>query len=177
MLGKSTRKQKGSPVPPSSKRQKLDEDTPDGTASPPPRKTADIMQSLDLGPMPKPFKNPDYSAPRAVKKLKQIMALEKALDRPVDFPTYWNIEAPPSFTPAKKYCDITGLEIQSPVSVITIAMSTSLYEHCSRNTSRCRVESAAEAAERQKQEEAERDVEVNAAATTNRAKQEDGSCQ
>ncbi|KAI8917632.1 YL1 nuclear protein C-terminal domain-containing protein [Powellomyces hirtus] len=109
-MGKSTRKPKGSPVPPSSKRQKLDEDTPDGTASPPPRKTADIMQSLDLGPMLKPFKNPDYSAPRAVKKLKQIMALEKALDRPLDFPTYWNIEAPPSFTPAKKYCDITGLE-------------------------------------------------------------------
>ncbi|KAJ3158168.1 chromatin-remodeling complex subunit ies6 [Geranomyces michiganensis] len=79
-------------------------------ASSSPPRTIDVVQSLDARSLPKPFKNLSYSTPKAAKKLKQIAAIEKALELPVDFPTYWNIEAPPSFKPAKKYCDITGLE-------------------------------------------------------------------
>ncbi|KAJ3021192.1 chromatin-remodeling complex subunit ies6 [Thoreauomyces humboldtii] len=78
--------------------------TPSGVAK------ADVIAELSLVTASKPFKNPAYNAPKAVKKLKQIAALEKGLDVPPDFPTYWNIEAMPSFRPQKKYCDITGLE-------------------------------------------------------------------
>ncbi|KAJ3161013.1 chromatin-remodeling complex subunit ies6 [Geranomyces variabilis] len=111
---KATRSRSGAGAP-AAKRAKLDAsaaDTPKETsASSSPLRTIDVVLSLDSRALPKPFKNSSsYSAPKAVKKLKQIAAIEKALDLPVDFPTYWNIEAPPSFKPAKKYCDITGLE-------------------------------------------------------------------
>jgi INO80 complex subunit C len=43
-------------------------------------------------------------------QLKKIIEGE-AYDRlPIDVPTYTAIEAPPSLLPAKKYCDLTGLE-------------------------------------------------------------------
>ncbi|CAL1537661.1 unnamed protein product [Lymnaea stagnalis] len=47
---------------------------------------------------------------RVWKNLKQIVAAERALPwRPNDV-TYGSIDAPPSFRPAKKYSDISGLE-------------------------------------------------------------------
>ncbi|KAJ1668298.1 Co-chaperone [Coemansia sp. RSA 1813] len=60
----------------------------------------------------KPFKNPAYKSTRRWKNLKQVIAQEQqsgASELPVDFPVYWNIDAPPSLKPQKKYCDITGL--------------------------------------------------------------------
>lgn len=52
------------------------------------------------------------SAPRPQrwKHLKQILQAEEFHTLPASEPTYVNIEAPPSMYPAKKYCDVTGLE-------------------------------------------------------------------
>ncbi|XP_046846236.1 INO80 complex subunit C-like [Xenia sp. Carnegie-2017] len=50
------------------------------------------------------------SKKRLWKNLKQIISQERALPWRQDDPTYSSIEAPPSFKPAKKYCDITGLQ-------------------------------------------------------------------
>ncbi|CAH1788432.1 unnamed protein product [Owenia fusiformis] len=47
---------------------------------------------------------------RVWKNLKQIVAADRALPWGTDDPTYYSIEAPPSFKPAKKYSDLTGLE-------------------------------------------------------------------
>ncbi|KAG0300639.1 INO80 complex subunit C [Dissophora globulifera] len=58
----------------------------------------------------KPFKRPGWSASKKTRNLKQIIAAEKSKDWKISTPTYWNIEALPSMTPQKKYCDITGLE-------------------------------------------------------------------
>mmetsp|Transcript_15989 Transcript_15989/g.54529 ORF Transcript_15989/g.54529 Transcript_15989/m.54529 type:complete len:141 (-) Transcript_15989:2032-2454(-) len=44
------------------------------------------------------------------RRLKQLLQAERYEERPVAEPTYVNIEAPPSTYPAKKYCDITGLQ-------------------------------------------------------------------
>ncbi|KAI9505082.1 Co-chaperone [Coemansia spiralis] len=60
----------------------------------------------------KPFKNSAYKSNRRWKNLKQIVAQEQQAGGAVlsvDFPTHWNIDAPPSLRPQKKYCDITGL--------------------------------------------------------------------
>lgn len=58
----------------------------------------------------KPFKNPNYKSHQSRwKNLKQVVAQEQTQDWPVEFPTYWNIEAAPSLKPQKKYCDVTGL--------------------------------------------------------------------
>lgn len=46
---------------------------------------------------------------RTWKNLKQILALERALPWKPDDPNYFNIDAPPSLLPAKKYSDISGL--------------------------------------------------------------------
>ncbi|XP_069111059.1 INO80 complex subunit C-like [Argopecten irradians] len=46
---------------------------------------------------------------RVWKNLKQIVAAEKLLPWKPDDVTYGSIEAPPSFKPAKKYSDISGL--------------------------------------------------------------------
>ncbi|KAF6029821.1 INO80C [Bugula neritina] len=64
------------------------------------------------------FKNPNFvhsmklaatSKRRLWKNLKQIQAAEKALPwKPTDV-TYSSLDAPPSFYPAKKYSDISGL--------------------------------------------------------------------
>lgn len=43
------------------------------------------------------------------KNLKQIMTLERGLPWKQDDPTYSSVEAPPSFKPAKKYADLSGL--------------------------------------------------------------------
>ncbi|KAF9101948.1 chromatin-remodeling complex subunit ies6 [Mortierella sp. GBA35] len=58
----------------------------------------------------KPFKRPGWHASKKTKNLKQIITVEKAKEWKTSTPTYWNIEALPSMTPQKKYCDITGLE-------------------------------------------------------------------
>ncbi|XP_039554648.1 INO80 complex subunit C isoform X2 [Passer montanus] len=46
---------------------------------------------------------------RTWKNLKQILASERALPWQLNDPSYFNIDAPPSFKPAKKYSDISGL--------------------------------------------------------------------
>ncbi|KAJ1724525.1 chromatin-remodeling complex subunit ies6 [Coemansia erecta] len=64
----------------------------------------------DLFSVARPFKNQEYKSNRRWKNLKQIIAQEEqGSEWPVDFPTYWNIDAPPSLVPQKKYCDLTGL--------------------------------------------------------------------
>ncbi|KAF7247878.1 INO80 complex subunit C [Varanus komodoensis] len=46
---------------------------------------------------------------RTWKNLKQILASERALPWQLNDPSYFSIDAPPSFKPAKKYSDISGL--------------------------------------------------------------------
>ncbi|KAJ7344440.1 hypothetical protein JRQ81_000390 [Phrynocephalus forsythii] len=46
---------------------------------------------------------------RTWKNLKQILASERTLPWQVNDPNYFSIDAPPSFKPAKKYSDISGL--------------------------------------------------------------------
>ncbi|KAJ1733519.1 Co-chaperone [Coemansia biformis] len=70
-------------------------------------KTAGITNLFGVA---KPFKNSEYKSGRRWRNLKQVVAQEQASsDWPVDFPTYWAADAPPSLVPQKKYCDITGL--------------------------------------------------------------------
>ena len=60
-----------------------------------------------------PFKRStvkDTSKRRPWKALKKIIEGEAYERLPIDVPTYTGIEAPPSLLPAKKYCDLTGLE-------------------------------------------------------------------
>lgn len=63
------------------------------------------------------FKNPNFKHSNIVgvkkkswKTLKQILAAEQSLTWPEDAVTYSSLEAPPSFRPAKKYSDISGIE-------------------------------------------------------------------
>ncbi|XP_061771698.1 INO80 complex subunit C isoform X2 [Nerophis ophidion] len=53
---------------------------------------------------------------RTWKNLKQILALERTLPWKLNDPNYFNIDAPPSLKPAKKYSDISGLPRSSPTS-------------------------------------------------------------
>ncbi|XP_067094542.1 INO80 complex subunit C [Osmerus mordax] len=46
---------------------------------------------------------------RTWKNLKQILAVERTLPWNMNDPNYYSIDAPPSFKPAKKYSDISGL--------------------------------------------------------------------
>ncbi|XP_044742683.1 INO80 complex subunit C isoform X2 [Chrysoperla carnea] len=46
---------------------------------------------------------------KAWRSLKQIITMERALNWPENFVHYSSINAPPSFRPAKKYSDISGL--------------------------------------------------------------------
>ncbi|XP_050526416.1 INO80 complex subunit C [Daktulosphaira vitifoliae] len=62
------------------------------------------------------FKNPDFDSNKTVngkkkmwRSLKQIIAQERNLPWPDDTINYSCISAPPSFKPAKKYSDISGL--------------------------------------------------------------------
>ncbi|XP_078275127.1 INO80 complex subunit C isoform X3 [Rhinoraja longicauda] len=54
---------------------------------------------------------------RVWKNLKQILATERMLPWKLNDPNYCNIDALPSFKPAKKYSDISGLPIVSPVAL------------------------------------------------------------
>jgi len=63
------------------------------------------------------FKNPNFKHLNIVgnkkkpwKTLKQILSAEQSLTWPEDAITYSSLEAPPSFRPAKKYSDISGIE-------------------------------------------------------------------
>jgi hypothetical protein len=68
-----------------------------------------------------PFKNPEFKHSNQLlvggqikrkpwRTLKQILAVEQSLTWPQEAITYSSLEAPPSFRPAKKYSDISGLE-------------------------------------------------------------------
>lgn len=46
---------------------------------------------------------------RAWKSLKQIISSERSLPWPEDYVHYSNINAPPSFRPAEKFSDLSGL--------------------------------------------------------------------
>ncbi|KAF6088135.1 INO80 complex subunit C [Phyllostomus discolor] len=86
---------------------------------------------FSTGPMektskPLPFKDPNFvhsghggavagKKNRTWKNLKQILASERALPWQLNDPNYFSIDAPPSFKPAKKYSDVSGLL----VSIIT----------------------------------------------------------
>ncbi|XP_063054229.1 INO80 complex subunit C [Engraulis encrasicolus] len=76
--------------------------------------------STEPTPKPPPFKDPNFihsgiggaaagKKNRSWKNLKQIIAAERALPWKIDHPNYYNIDAPPSLKPAKKYSDISGL--------------------------------------------------------------------
>ncbi|KAK7891907.1 hypothetical protein WMY93_023870 [Mugilogobius chulae] len=74
----------------------------ESTAKPPPFKDPTFMHS-GIGGAAAGKKN------RTWKNLKQILALEKTLPWKLNDPNYYNIDAPPSLKPAKKYSDISGL--------------------------------------------------------------------
>ncbi|NXC53468.1 IN80C protein, partial [Aleadryas rufinucha] len=76
--------------------------------------------SVETAAKPLPFKDPNFihsgiggaaagKKNRTWKNLKQILASERALPWQLNDPSYFNIDAPPSFKPAKKYSDISGL--------------------------------------------------------------------
>ncbi|KAM6319050.1 INO80 complex subunit C [Aegotheles albertisi] len=76
--------------------------------------------SVETTTKPLPFKDPKFihsgiggaaagKKNRTWKNLKQILASERALPWQLNDPSYFNIDAPPSFKPAKKYSDISGL--------------------------------------------------------------------
>ncbi|KAG8521640.1 INO80 complex subunit C, partial [Galemys pyrenaicus] len=85
------------------------------------------------GPMekaakPLPFKDPNFvhsghggavagKKNRTWKNLKQILAAERALPWQLNDPNYFSIDAPPSFKPAKKYSDVSGLLVSHDISV------------------------------------------------------------
>ncbi|XP_047455898.1 INO80 complex subunit C isoform X2 [Mugil cephalus] len=76
--------------------------TTEPTAKPPPFKDHAFMHS-GIGGAAAGKKN------RTWKNLKQILALERTLPWKLHDPSYYNIDAPPSLKPAKKYSDISGL--------------------------------------------------------------------
>lgn len=76
--------------------------TTESTVKPPPFKDPSFMHS-GIGGAAAGKKN------RTWKNLKQILALERTLPWKLHDPNYYNIDAPPSLKPAKKYSDISGL--------------------------------------------------------------------
>ncbi|CAJ1062164.1 INO80 complex subunit C isoform X1 [Xyrichtys novacula] len=74
----------------------------ESTAKPPPFKDPNFMHS-GIGGAAAGKKN------RTWKNLKQILALERTLPWKLNDPSYYNIDAPPSLLPTKKYSDISGL--------------------------------------------------------------------
>lgn len=76
--------------------------TTESTSKPPPFKDPSFMHS-GIGGAAAGKKN------RTWKNLKQILALERTLPWKLSDPNYFNIDAPPSLKPTKKYSDISGL--------------------------------------------------------------------
>ncbi|XP_011524114.1 INO80 complex subunit C isoform X5 [Pongo abelii] len=84
-----------------------------------------VPSEFSTGPVekaakPLPFKDPNFvhsghggavagKKNRTWKNLKQILASERALPWQLNDPNYFSIDAPPSFKPAKKYSDVSGL--------------------------------------------------------------------
>jgi len=75
-----------------------------------------VVEDASIKEEPKvfPFKNTSYDAKRSTKKkiskgLKQILSLERSQAWSEDTVLYTHIEAPPSFKPAKKYSDLSGV--------------------------------------------------------------------
>ncbi|XP_060029710.1 INO80 complex subunit C isoform X2 [Erinaceus europaeus] len=84
-----------------------------------------VSSDFGTGPVekaakPLPFKDPNFvhsghggavagKKNRTWKNLKQILASERALPWQLNDPNYFSIDAPPSFKPAKKYSDVSGL--------------------------------------------------------------------
>ncbi|KAF2359818.1 Vps72/YL1 C-terminal [Trinorchestia longiramus] len=63
-----------------------------------------------------PFRNPNFehrsilsSKKKVWRGLKQIVALERSASWPQDAVLYGSLDAPPSFKPAKRYSDVSGL--------------------------------------------------------------------
>ncbi|XP_040840825.1 INO80 complex subunit C isoform X2 [Ochotona curzoniae] len=87
-----------------------------------------VPSDFSTGPMekavkPLPFKDPNFvhsghggavagKKNRTWKNLKQILAAERALPWQLNDPNYFSIDAPPSFKPAKKYSDVSGLLVR-----------------------------------------------------------------
>ncbi|XP_077159077.1 INO80 complex subunit C [Paroedura picta] len=82
--------------------------------------TDSSMGPTETSSKPLPFKAPSFTHSgiggaaagkknRTWKNLKQILASERALPWQLNDPSYFSIDAPPSFKPAKKYSDISGL--------------------------------------------------------------------
>ncbi|XP_060104328.1 INO80 complex subunit C [Heteronotia binoei] len=78
------------------------------------------MGPTETSVKPLPFKAPSFTHSgiggaaagkknRTWKNLKQILVSERALPWQLNDPSYFSIDAPPSFKPAKKYSDISGL--------------------------------------------------------------------
>ncbi|XP_023606645.1 INO80 complex subunit C isoform X2 [Myotis lucifugus] len=92
-----------------------------------------VPSDYSTGPMektskPLPFKDPNFvhsghggavagKKNRTWKNLKQILASERALPWQLNDPNYFSIDAPPSFKPAKKYSDVSGLLIQEILNI------------------------------------------------------------
>ncbi|ORX72109.1 hypothetical protein DL89DRAFT_291344 [Linderina pennispora] len=83
---------------------------PGSAADTPNAQTSETLGIHNLLEVAKPFKSASYKSQRRWKNLKQVVAQEEQrAEWPVEFPTYWSVDAPPSLMPQKKYCDLTGL--------------------------------------------------------------------
>lgn len=90
------------------------------------------VHNRNLVPVPSPFKKPNYRKPSRrhkssrqqftdeSKRINAILQQQKDSGEPSSMPkvTHFNVNAPPSLKPHKKYCDITGLKglYRSPVN-------------------------------------------------------------
>ncbi|MCL4132871.1 UNVERIFIED_CONTAM: hypothetical protein GTU68_008059 [Idotea baltica] len=88
------------------------------------------------------FRNPDFkhsalrmSKKRVWKNLKQVLALEKSYIWPLEAVNYSHIEAPPSFTPAKRYSDVSGLPAKYTDPLTKLRYSTTSEYYHVRNLS------------------------------------------
>ena len=80
----------------------VNEETPETTKKPPPVFKDSTFQQR--------FRPTSSSGKKRIwRSLKQVLAQERALPWPSDVVHYSSINAPPSFRPAKKYSDISGL--------------------------------------------------------------------
>jgi len=76
------------------------------------RERSEVVAALDSELaclLPVQHTNKTANKRRAWRPLKHLVSLERSLPFPEDAATYCRIEAPPSFVPAKKYSDISGL--------------------------------------------------------------------
>lgn len=88
------------------------------------------VQNSNLVPAPSRFKKTGYKKPSRrhkstrqlftdeSKRINAVLQREDTKQRPVPKVTYFNVNAPPSLKPPKKYCDVTGLKgpYRSPVN-------------------------------------------------------------